>query len=74
MTKDESFEGITTESWCCVDCGMNTAPGFLNRADMEKAANALGEKWRTGEEGIKQTVNENTELFMVRDAVGRRPG
>jgi hypothetical protein len=52
---------------------MNTAPGMLNRADMEKAIEALGEKWRDGE-GITQTVDDATELFMVRAAVWKAAG
>jgi hypothetical protein len=60
------------ESWHCVDCGINTAPGMLNRADMEKAA--LGEKWDTDEEGITQTFNADTEVFTVRNAVWKAAG
>ena len=32
-----SLVGITPESWLCVDCGINTAPGMLNRVEMERA-------------------------------------
>jgi hypothetical protein len=46
----EPFEGLVPESWCRVDCGTNTAPGFLNRTDTEKAVEALGAKWHTNEE------------------------
>ena len=70
----ECFEGLVPESWCCVDCDKNTAPGFLNRADMEKAVKALGEKWHTEEEGITLTFNINTEVFHVRDAVWKAAG
>jgi hypothetical protein len=73
MTNHSDFRGVIPESWCCVDCGMNTAPGMLNRADMEKAALALGEKWHTGE-GIEQTFNADTEVFCVRDAVWKATG
>jgi len=69
----ETFEGLVPESWCCIDCGMNTAPGMLNRADLEKAVKALGEKWHAGE-GITQTVDADTEIFCVRDAVWHAAG
>ena len=69
----QRFEGAVPESWCCIDCGMNTAPGMLNRADIEKAAKALGEKWRAGE-GITQTLDADTEIFSVRDAVWHAAG
>jgi hypothetical protein len=26
-----------TESWCCVDCGVDTAPGTSNRGEIEEA-------------------------------------
>jgi hypothetical protein len=32
-----SLKGLLPESWLCVDCGINTAPGLLNRVEMEKA-------------------------------------
>ena len=28
-------KGAAPESWCCVDCGVNTAPGALTHALME---------------------------------------
>ena len=31
------LKGVMPESWCCVDCGINTAPGFKNRAQAEQA-------------------------------------
>ena len=68
-----NFKGAVPESWHCIDCGMNTAPGMLNRADIEKAAKALGEKWHAGE-GITQTLDADTEIFSVRDAVWHAAG
>jgi hypothetical protein len=32
-----SLEGVVPESWLCVDCGRNTAPGLLNRTELEAA-------------------------------------
>jgi hypothetical protein len=29
------FKGKTPESWCCMDCGVNTAPGHPNRKELE---------------------------------------
>jgi hypothetical protein len=69
-----NFKGRCPESWHCVDCGMNTAPGMLGRADMEKAAEALGDKWLTDEAGIDQTWTADTELFTVREAVWKAAG
>ena len=32
-----SLEGVAPESWNCIDCGFNTAPGLLNRKEIEEA-------------------------------------
>jgi hypothetical protein len=36
MTYD--LKGLTPESWCCVDCGINTFPGCQTRIEMERAS------------------------------------
>jgi hypothetical protein len=35
MTTTTDLRGKTPESWCCVDCGVNTAPGHPTREEME---------------------------------------
>jgi len=65
----ETFEGLVPESWCCIDCGMNTAPGMLNRAEMEKAVEELGDKWGKEGVGVPQHFDCNTEVYCVRRAV-----
>jgi hypothetical protein len=32
-----SAKGVYPESWLCVDCGVNTAPGFPNRKEVDLA-------------------------------------
>ena len=70
----ESLKGLVPESWHCVDCGMDTAPGILNRADMEKAIAALGEKWHTNEAGVEQSIDERAEVYTVREKVWAEAG
>jgi hypothetical protein len=70
MPSDTNLEGLIPESWVCVDCGVNTAPGLLNRAEMEKAietAKAAGQ-WG-GDKGIQQTMDTRAELYTVRENV-----
>jgi hypothetical protein len=46
MTNKKNLEGIVPESWLCLDCGRDTAPGMLNRVEMAKTlavAEAAGE-------------------------------
>ena len=64
-----NFKGLVPESWRCVDCGMDTGPGFLNRAEMEKVVKVLGDKWHNDKVSINQTFDDATEVFTVRKAV-----
>jgi len=57
-----NFDGLTPESWCCIDCGVNTAPGCLNRAELENAAKALGKLWETDAASVKQSINDRSEV------------
>jgi hypothetical protein len=68
---DESPEDRVPESWLCVDCGINTAPGLFNRDEMEEdiTARVAGE-WS----GIEQTFDDRTEVYIVRRAVWARAG
>jgi hypothetical protein len=46
---DVDFRGLIPESWLCVDCNMNTAPGLLNRVELENAAKELGVLFETNQ-------------------------
>lgn len=72
MTLD--LKGLMSESHLCIDCGFNTAPGCLNRAEAEReAAKQIAA-------GIKewslpgQTFNNRTEVYMVHDHVWKAAG
>ena len=68
---EESDDGDTPETWCCVDCGVNTAPGFLNRADEESAFAAARAR---GETHITVSVGFDSEIYVVREAVWKATG
>jgi hypothetical protein len=71
--RDEfDFRGLMPESWCCIDCGMNTAPGFSNRVEWENAAKAMGEAWHNNNGGIDQTIGHDSEVYMVRTSVWKQ--
>jgi hypothetical protein len=77
MTK-ESLKGGAPESWLCVDCGVNTAPGMLNRAELEKAialAKLMG-KWGpgVGDTGVELVITAQSEVYAVRDKVWKAAG
>jgi hypothetical protein len=70
-----NFEGLVPESWCCIDCGMNTAPGCLNRIETENAIKALGKLWEMNGASLPtQTIDNRSEVYTVREAVWRKAG
>jgi hypothetical protein len=64
-SEQESLKGLVPESWYCIDCGFNTAPGFLNRVKMEKAIAALGDRWSAGE-SVPQTFDDHSPQCPLR--------
>ena len=65
MLKDEDLN--TPVSWCCVDCGVNTAPGLSTRAEMATAFNG-------GAESVSQTIGFDSEVYTVRKSIWDRAG
>ena len=62
----QDLKGEIPESWFCIDCGFNTAPGCHNRTEMEKAI-AAGDD-------LTQTIDSNSEVYTVRDRVWEQAG
>lgn len=54
------------ESWNCVGCGMNTAPGMLDRKQM-RAAFTIGD-------AAQNTITWESEVYTVKPAVWRAAG
>jgi hypothetical protein len=63
LTQSHAAEaaGDRTDSWACIDCGFNTAPGIPRKAYTAKALADYG--------SIKVTFCENSEAYMVRRRV-----
>jgi len=61
----EATEG-TPESWLCVDCSFNTAPGFPNKVELHRAIAKDGRS--------KVTIDNQSEVYTVRDVVWKRAG
>src|SRR5262245_60324285 len=76
--RDISLKGATPESWCCIDCSINTAPGHPTRIECErlfKTATAIGRL--TGEKNpaiAEVTYNDECEIYMVRNSVWKAAG
>jgi hypothetical protein len=64
MKSKPDLRGKLPESWSCIDCGINTAPGLLNREQME---HAMAADWN--DQGVDQTIDERSEVYTVKSAV-----
>jgi hypothetical protein len=54
------------EHWLCVDCGVNTAPGFLPLAETLRAlASAYS---------VPMTIDDTSEVYMVRGHIWAKAG
>jgi hypothetical protein len=62
------LRGLMPETWDCIDCGLNTAPGCSTRCEMEAAFSVIA---RDPEQGIPQTFDDRTEVYMVKSTVWR---
>jgi hypothetical protein len=78
--EQKDLRGVIPESWLCIDCGFNTAPGLLNRVEMGKAVEAAmargewGPKAEGGNWGIPSYIDNKSEVYSVRDVVWQRAG
>src|SRR5262245_7244680 len=64
--RDLNLTGLMPESWLCVDCGVNSAPGFPNRKQAEFALRHLG--------GTTCKVTEESEVYTVKNEVWQETG
>ena len=69
MMKKTDLRGKMPESWACIDCGINTAPGFLDRKQMEQA---LALDWN--DQGVHQTIDEFSEVYTVKPKIWKTAG
>jgi hypothetical protein len=59
-------QGRTPESWDCIGCGVNTAPGILNRVELEKAFLLS--------DSVTNHIDNQTEIYMVKPKVWKAAG
>jgi len=66
LRRGHTAVGMIPESWLCVDCGWNTAPGMSTRKEMDVAFAIYGE--------APQTLTWDQEVYTVTDEVWRASG
>ena len=72
MSDRFDLKGATPESWACIDCGINTAPGYPTRVEMERLyKTAVTMKKLSGEAPPVATLkfDDRCEVYIVRDSV-----
>jgi hypothetical protein len=65
--EDKAVQDNIVESWLCVDCGVNTAPGLMSGPEM-RVAFALGAK------KLEQTFTADSEIYHVKDVIWTEAG
>jgi hypothetical protein len=66
------LKGLTPESWCCVDCGINTFPKCPSRIEMERHFN--GKVLKLEPTTVPVEYDEHCEVYMVRASVWKAAG
>jgi hypothetical protein len=64
--EDKAVQDNNVESWLCVDCGVNTAPGVPSGPEI-RVAFALGTKQMI-------TITFDSEIYNVKDAIWKATG
>jgi hypothetical protein len=62
--------GAVPESWACIDCGINTAPGCSTREQIEQALVII----RRDRDSVTQTFDEFSEVYTVKPAIWKAAG
>jgi hypothetical protein len=62
-----NLKGTMSESFCCIDCGFDTAPGNLNREQAEQALAA-------GADHLAVHFDERSETYIVHDHIWKAAG
>jgi hypothetical protein len=69
--KFEIAFGVIPDSWACVDCGINTAPGIKNRQQTEQLFNT---PLRREPDGVVMAYNRMTEVYWVKPEIWKLSG
>ena len=60
-------KGFASESWACVDCGVNTAPGLMTRKEIDVALLIHGAV-------PEQHLTDDQEVYTVTEEVWQKTG
>jgi hypothetical protein len=69
LSLDDLSKAGMPENWLCIDCGANTAPGNLTRAELAGAFSVL-----SANKTPNLHFDEDTEIYTVRKTVWKAAG
>jgi hypothetical protein len=64
----------TPESWNCIDCGIDTAPGCLPREELEQAHIATWAATGDVKASVEQSLDGRAEVYTVRERIWKKAG
>jgi hypothetical protein len=67
-----NFAG-TPDSWNCIDCGVNTAPGMPSRGKVMRAFDRA-QRFKRDDLDLTLTFSEECEVYNVKESVWRSAG
>jgi hypothetical protein len=67
ITEQDLDAAPPPDSWACVDCGTNTAPGWPTKSEVH-------EVFASGKKRISFTWHEGCEVYTVREAIWTKAG
>jgi hypothetical protein len=70
MTQYAKEDINAPDSWCCIDCGINTAPGMPTR---EQIRQAFARDF-SGTASVEMKIGKTSEVYQVKGAVWRDAG
>jgi hypothetical protein len=64
------LKGLMPESWACIDCGFDTAPGCSTREQLEQVFTVI----RREDRGVQQSIDQFSEIYMVKPTIWKAAG
>jgi hypothetical protein len=75
LRDENDLRGLISESFNCIDCGYNTAPGNLNRAESEQEyARQTAAGIKKQKQSVTVTHDHRSETYIVHEHVWKRAG
>jgi hypothetical protein len=76
--RNGDLKGVVPESWLCIDCGTNTAPGWPNRVETEEIVMEARRSRKNVDDimarKVRATTGRHREIYTVLKEVWKAAG